>query len=49
MNKMKRILTIVLTLALIVTMMPMNLTNVKTKLEEDSFAGRKNKEAKGEE
>ena len=51
MNKMKRILTIVLTLALIVTMMPMNLTNVnaKSKLEEDSFAGRKNKEAKGEE
>ena len=31
MNKMKRILTIVLTLALIVTMMPMNLTNVNAK------------------
>ena len=31
MNKMKRILTIVLTLALIVTMMPMNLTNVNAR------------------
>ena len=31
MNKMKRILTVVLTLALIVTMMPMNLTNVNAR------------------
>ena len=31
MNKMKRILTVVLTLALLITMMPMNLTNVNAR------------------
>ena len=54
MNKMKRILTIVLTLALIVTMMPMNLTNVNAK-STTRLSSKKivlqvgNKEAKGEE